>query len=96
MSASAESGSSTAGQRSPWNRSLLAGALYADVAGLEAMRLELSTPPRTATESDLRRAGFALGEWGGLLQVEALAAKLGGGDPRLQGALLGALSARTH
>jgi hypothetical protein len=40
--------------------------------------------------------GFALGAWGGLGQVEQLAARVAVGDPALQGAVLGALGARTH
>ncbi len=53
------------------------------------------SPPAGATEADVRRLGFALGQWGGLPTVEALARRRNGGDPALQGALLGALTTRS-
>jgi hypothetical protein len=64
------------------------------VAGLEALIDELDTAPRTAGDRDLRRVGFAIGEWGGLSAVEKLARERRETDPGLQGALLGALAAR--
>ncbi len=82
--------------RGPFHRSVLAGGLLADALGIDALRTEVESPPRSARPEALRRAGFALGEWGGPAQVEALARRFGASDPRLQGALLGALSARTH
>lgn len=82
--------------REPLHRSLLAAALIADVAGVDALREELQHPSLQASERDLRRVGFALGEFGGLHQVEILSRRLGSGDAALQGALLGALAARTY
>lgn len=80
----------------PWNRSVLAAALLAAQGGIEALRAELVRPPAGVGERDLRRVGFALGEWGGAIEVDRLAARVGAADPALQGALLGALSARTR
>jgi hypothetical protein len=79
---------------SNWNRSVLAGGLVYRNAGLRGLLEELGSPPRTASERDLRRVGFALGEWGGLAAVEELARTRKEGDPELQGAFLGALSSR--
>lgn len=80
----------------PFHRGMLAAALLVDLAGIDALRQEVETPPRNARPEDLRRVGFALGEWGGLVQVEQLAARVSVGHPALQGAVLGALGARTH
>jgi HEAT repeat protein len=80
----------------PWNRSVLAAALWISVAGMEPLRLEVQRPPAGASARDLRRVGFALGEWGGLAEVDWLAARIGPAEPALQGAVLGALGARTH
>jgi HEAT repeat protein len=80
----------------PWNRSVLAGALLVSHGGLEALRSELQRPPAGVSERDLRRVGFALGEWGGTAEVDRLAGRVGAADPALQGALLGALAARTR
>lgn len=80
----------------PWNRSVLAGALLVAHGGLDLLRAELTRPPAGVSERDLRRVGFALGEWGGASEVDRLAARVGAADPALQGALLGALGARTH
>jgi hypothetical protein len=59
-----------------------------------------ANPPVEATEQDVRRLGYAIGEWGGLPAVEALRKRLNstaGADlPALQGAILGALAARTR
>src|SRR6202008_233707 len=49
----------------PFERSVLAAALMAHVAGLDALRVELERPPRGAKPTDIRRVGYALGEWGG-------------------------------
>jgi len=78
--------------------SLLAGALLAQVAGMHALREEATNPPASARSSDLRRVGFALGSFGGLPELEALAKKLryNSGAPALQGGLLGFLSTRTQ
>lgn len=80
----------------PWHRSLLAAVLLIDLDGLEALRSELVRPPSYSTVSGQRRIGFALGHWGGLEEVERVARRSRANDPVLQGALLGALSARTH
>lgn len=80
----------------PWNRSVLAAALWIDVAGMDPLRMELQRPPPGTSPRDLRRVGFALGEWGGLAEVEWLGARIGPAEPGLQGAVLGALGARTH
>jgi hypothetical protein len=78
--------------------SLLAAGLIASVSGVRTLVDELRVPPRTATSGDLRRVGFAIGEWGGVEAVTALARDLrwSSGDPALQGALLGVLSTRTQ
>ena len=79
-----------------WNRSILAAAVLIDLAGMETLRSEARRPPGTVSLRDLRRIGFALGEWGGLPEVERLARRSSSRDPVLQGALLGALAARTQ
>lgn len=80
----------------PWNRSVLAGALMVHLAGIQALHQELQRPPLGVGPRDFRRVGFALGEWGGLREVDVLAGRRRAADPALQGAVLGALSARTH
>ena len=80
----------------PWNRSALAAALCIDMAGVETLRLELLKPPTGTGPRDLRRVGFALGEWGGVREVEWLSARISPAEPALQGAVLGALGQRTH
>ncbi len=77
-----------------WNRSLLAGGALLDVLGAGAFVDELASPPMGSQPADLRRVGFALGEFGGLPAVEGLARKRTESDPALQGAVLGALSTR--
>jgi len=81
---------------SDWNRSVLAGGLIVASAGTRGLLDELDGAPRTAGERDLRRVGFALGEWGGLSAVEPLARTRMEADPVLQGALLGALANRAE
>jgi hypothetical protein len=81
---------------SDWNRSVLAGGLIVAFGGPRGLLDEIEGAPRTAGERDLRRAGFALGEWGGLSAVEPLARVRTEGDPVLQGALLGALVNRAE
>ncbi len=78
--------------------SLLAGALLAQVSGMHALRDEAANPPASARSTDLRRVGFALGCFGGLPELEALARTLryNSGAPALQGVLLGFLSTRTQ
>jgi hypothetical protein len=80
--------------KGPWNRAVLAGGVLRATLGRHALRDELDRAPRGATAADLRRVGFALGEWGGLPAVEDLARFRDERDPALQGALLGALSTR--
>ena len=83
--------------RAPFHRSQLAAALLVDLQGIDALRFELETPPPQGSRpEDRRRVGFALGELGGLAQVDLLFDRVGAGDPGLQGAVLGALSARTR
>ncbi|MDP6762873.1 MAG: hypothetical protein QF903_08660 [Planctomycetota bacterium] len=84
--------------RGPFDRSVLAAAVLIDRIGIYRLREELATPPSRATSQDIRRVGFALGEWGGLAEIGELQRRLRGrtNDPVMQGALLGALSARTH
>ncbi|MBL8857482.1 MAG: hypothetical protein JNL28_03125 [Planctomycetes bacterium] len=78
--------------------SMLAAGVLANVTGVRALVAELRVPPDEATSGDLRRIGFAIGEWGGIAAIEALARELrwASGHPALQGALLGALSTRTQ
>jgi HEAT repeat protein len=82
--------------RGPWNRSVLAAGLLVRHGGIQALHNELASPPARASEEDLRRVGFGLGEWGGLSEVDVLARRRRSGDPALQGALLGALATRTQ
>jgi hypothetical protein len=82
--------------REPWNRSALAAALVVELFGAKELQQELLRPPLGATPRDRRRVGFALGEWGGLREVEILAQRARPGDPAVQGALLGFLGTRTY
>ena len=79
-----------------WNRSVLAGGLLIRANSVHDLIDDLDSPPRGATETDLRRVGFAIGQWGGLPAVEELARRRSERDTALQGAFLGALSTRTH
>jgi hypothetical protein len=78
--------------------SILAGGVLAHMMGIRALVEELRSPPRSASSGDLRRVGFAVGEWGGVEYMSTVARELrwATGDPALQGALLGALSTRTQ
>lgn len=80
----------------PFDQSLLAAALIRDVRGIPGLLAELEKPPQKVSRGDLRRVGFALGEWGGTGAVEDLARRRPASDPALQGAYLGAMSARTQ
>ena len=82
--------------RGPWNRSVLAAGLLARHGGIQVLHDEIASPPERSTAQDLRRVGFALGEWGGLSEVDVLARRRRSGDPALQGAFLGALATRTQ
>jgi len=79
-----------------WNRSVLAGGLLAEAVSLFGLIDELQTPPAEARSADMRRVGFAIGEWGGLGAYERLRRTLTEGDEALQGAFLGMLCTRTH
>lgn len=82
----------------PWDQSCLAGGVLQRVSGAQDLLDEIDRPPPEASSGDLRRVGYAIGEWGGLDAVARLARRLpsGSGNPALQGALLGALAARTR
>ncbi len=82
--------------QAPFHRSALAGALILQVSGIDSLRIELERPPKGAWPVDVRRVGYCLGEWGGTAEVERLGSRRTAADPALQGALLGALAARTH
>lgn len=77
-----------------WNTSVLAGGLIVAGGGMRALQDELEAAPLTASEQDLRRVGFALGQWGGVSAVEELGRTRSERDPALQGALFGALAGR--
>ncbi|MEW6072232.1 MAG: hypothetical protein AB1726_06490 [Planctomycetota bacterium] len=79
-----------------WNQSVLAGGLLARAISIHGLIEELSSPPRGADDADLRRVGFAVGEWGGFAAAEALARRRTESDPAVQGAFLGVLATRTH
>ncbi len=82
----------------PFDRSVLAGLLMIQVTGMHGLRDEFNRPPVEANSRDFRRLGFALGEWGGLSEIEWMIQRQGfmPGQPVLQGAVLGALGKRTH
>ncbi len=81
-----------------WDRSVLAALVLRTVGGPGSLRDEVHRIPREASSRDLRRLGFAIGEWGGLEAIEHLQQRenLLMRSPVLQGALLGALGRRTH
>jgi hypothetical protein len=82
----------------PFDRSVLACLLFTEVAGLHALREEVVNGPAAASSRDFRRAGFGLGAWGGLSELQRLQerGRLPAGDSIMQGAFLGAMSIRTH
>jgi len=84
----------------PWNLSVLAAGVVRATYGQRTLISWAANPPVDATEQDVRRLGYAIGEWGGLPAVEALRKRLNstaGADlPALQGAILGALASRTR
>ena len=84
----------------PWHRSVLAAALVVEYWGVDLLMHWVARPPVSARSADLRRVGFAIGEWGGLAAIESLREFLGSAAgaerPALQGALFGALTTRTH
>ena len=84
--------------KEPFDRSLLAGALMAELGSSYLLREEIVRWPADASVRDFRRVGFAAGIWGGLAALDALAAhpRIQPGAPVLEGALLGALASRTR
>lgn len=78
--------------------SILAAGELAEVHGLHFLHDELASPPPDADEGDMRRLGFAIGTWGGIDAVERVSRlrRSNPGDPAVQGAVLGALAARTR
>ncbi len=86
--------------QAPQQRSILAAAMVEKHYGLTRLMHWIDKPPSTATATDLRRVGFAVGTIGRMRAVEDLQRQLGtvaGAErPALQGALLGALAARTR
>jgi hypothetical protein len=84
----------------PWHRSVLAAALVVEYRGVDLLMYWVAKPPAAARSADIRRVGFAIGEWGGLEAIDVLRQLLGSAAgaerPALQGALLGALTTRTH
>ena len=83
-----------------WDRSVLATAVVLEVSGIRRLLNWIDSPPSRASSEDLRRLGFAIGEWAGQDGLEQLIHRLGpraGAEkPELQGALLGLLVSRTH
>ena len=81
-----------------WSVSILAAGILAERAAVAALVDELAEPPPQATSEDIRRLGFALGLWGGMEEVNAIArsVRYNSGHPAVQGAMLGALSQRTR
>ncbi len=84
--------------KGPFDRSVLAARLVVHVGNWLGLKGELDNVPRRARSVDLRRVGFACGEWGGYPVLEWLEEnrRHGSADPVLQGALLGLLSTRTR
>lgn len=83
--------------RGSFDESVLAGFLLADASGVRTLIEEIRRPPLGAKAADLRRIGFALGEWGGVEALSVLSRETGSAaGPEMQGALLGALGSRTQ
>ncbi|MFT5284789.1 MAG: hypothetical protein ACI8TQ_000947 [Planctomycetota bacterium] len=80
----------------PLDLSSLAGAVIVRARGISRLHQELNSPPARVSVGGIRRVGFALGEWGGVEALEELASQRPSHDPALQGAYLGAMSARTQ
>tara|TARA_R110002072_G_scaffold24526_2_gene83312 strand:- start:8890 stop:10791 length:1902 start_codon:yes stop_codon:yes gene_type:complete len=82
-----------------WHFGVLAAAVVEEHYGRNALMLWALQPPEGTGPGALRRLGFAIGEIGQLDALEELTRRLGHGGadrPVLQGALLGALSGRSH
>lgn len=84
--------------RGHFGLSVLAGGLLLENNGPFGLVRELQNPPVTAASSDLRRVGWAVGEWGGPAEYERLLRELRTttSHPAVQGAWLGALASRTR
>lgn len=86
--------------RLPWNQSVLAAGVVAESYGIRTLIQWVTAPPPGATDEDVRRVGYAIGEFGGMDAVRRLQRELGttnGAElPALQLAVLGALAARTR
>ena len=84
----------------PWNLSVLAAGVVKATYGQRTLISWAVNPPVDATEEDVRRLGYAIGEWGGMPAVDELRKRMNatsGADlPALQGAILGALASRTR
>lgn len=83
------------------DRSLLAAAVALDAGGIRTLLNWIDSPPARADSEDLRRLGFAIGQWRGGEGLEQLRSHLRittgeANHPELQGALLGFLVSRTH
>jgi HEAT repeat protein len=84
----------------PYNQSVLAAGCVRATYGEATLLDWVVDPPASADEEDIRRLGWAIGEWGGVPAVQALQRRLGttsGAElPALQGAIFGAYAARTR
>lgn len=84
----------------PFHQSVLAAGCVRATYGEATLLDWVVKPPAGVETEDIRRLGWAIGEWGGVPAVQALQRRLGttsGAEiPALQGAILGAYSARTR
>lgn len=84
----------------PWNQSVLACGVVAKTYGMDTLINWVCDPPAGATDEDLRRVGWAIGEQGGIKALEKLQHALGTSSgaelPAIQGAVLAAFAARTR
>jgi hypothetical protein len=81
--------------RAPRSLACIAALQWIEASGLAALEAELEIVPPRSSEQDLRRAGFAYGRFCGWPALDRLARRKRADDPLLQGAWLGALSARS-
>jgi hypothetical protein len=81
--------------RAPRPLACIAAQQWIHGGGLSSLEAVLDSPPARSSEQDLRRAGFAYGRSCGWPALDRLAQRKRPDDPLLQGAWLGALSART-
>jgi hypothetical protein len=81
--------------RSPRPLACIAALQWIESAGLAELENELDLAPARTTVPELRRAGFAYGRFCGWPALDRLARRKRADDPLLQGAWLGALSARS-